>query len=79
MTDPEPLPSGHPLLQLSNLTITPHWASATIQVLMHSSRQCISANILPFFITMLLMMLFIVYCSLLFIVDPEEDDRADDR
>ncbi|MBL8792420.1 MAG: D-glycerate dehydrogenase [Planctomycetia bacterium] len=29
VTDPEPLPRGHPLLQLDNLTITPHLGSAT--------------------------------------------------
>lgn len=33
VTDPEPLPEGHPLLKLNNLTITPHWASATVQVI----------------------------------------------
>ena len=30
VTDPEPLPSSHPLLALSNVTITPHIASATV-------------------------------------------------
>jgi glyoxylate reductase len=31
VTEPEPLPRDHPLLQLDNLTITPHLGSATIQ------------------------------------------------
>ena len=31
VTDPEPLPRTHPLLACSNLTITPHLGSATIQ------------------------------------------------
>jgi glyoxylate reductase len=30
VTDPEPLPVSHPLLALSNVTITPHIASATV-------------------------------------------------
>lgn len=32
VTDPEPLPVGHPLLGLDNVIVTPHWASATVQV-----------------------------------------------
>jgi len=32
VTDPEPLPHDHPLLQLENVLVTPHWASATVQV-----------------------------------------------
>ncbi len=31
VTDPEPLPRGHPLLRLPNVTITPHLGSATEQ------------------------------------------------
>jgi len=31
VTDPEPLPRGHPLLQLDNVIITPHLGSATDQ------------------------------------------------
>jgi glyoxylate reductase len=31
VTDPEPLPRGHPLLVLKNVTITPHLGSATEQ------------------------------------------------
>lgn len=31
VTDPEPLPAGHPLLQLPNVLITPHIGSATIE------------------------------------------------
>lgn len=31
VTDPEPLPRDHPLLQLDNVTITPHLGSATDQ------------------------------------------------
>jgi glyoxylate reductase len=30
VTDPEPLPSDHPLLQLPNLIVAPHIASATV-------------------------------------------------
>jgi glyoxylate reductase len=30
VTDPEPLPTGHPLLQLPNVIVAPHIASATI-------------------------------------------------
>jgi len=31
VTDPEPLPRDHPLLQLNNVTIVPHLGSATVQ------------------------------------------------
>src|SRR5262249_13876807 len=31
VTEPEPLPRDHPLLQLDNFTITPHLGSATEQ------------------------------------------------
>jgi glyoxylate reductase len=31
VTDPEPLPRDHPLLQLENLTIAPHLGSATVE------------------------------------------------
>ncbi|MGE3804769.1 MAG: 2-hydroxyacid dehydrogenase, partial [Gemmataceae bacterium] len=31
VTDPEPLPRGHPLLKLDNVTILPHLGSATIE------------------------------------------------
>src|SRR5262249_21319139 len=31
VTDPEPLPRGHPLLKLDNVTIAPHLGSATEQ------------------------------------------------
>lgn len=31
VTDPEPLPRDHPLLQLSNVTIAPHLGSATVE------------------------------------------------
>jgi glyoxylate reductase len=31
VTDPEPLPRGHPLLNCANLTIAPHLGSATAQ------------------------------------------------
>lgn len=31
VTDPEPLPRDHPLLQLDNIIITPHLGSATVQ------------------------------------------------
>jgi len=30
VTDPEPLPAGHPLLDRTNVVITPHIASATV-------------------------------------------------
>src|SRR5205823_1548869 len=30
VTDPEPLPPGHPLLSLSNVLVAPHVASATV-------------------------------------------------
>ena len=30
VTDPEPLPTNHPLLTLNNITVTPHIASATV-------------------------------------------------
>jgi glyoxylate reductase len=29
VTEPEPLPRGHPLLTLSNVVIVPHWGSAS--------------------------------------------------
>jgi len=31
VTDPEPLPRDHPLLQLNNVTVVPHLGSATVQ------------------------------------------------
>ncbi|MPN57671.1 Glyoxylate/hydroxypyruvate reductase B [bioreactor metagenome] len=31
VTDPEPLPSSHPLLTLPNILITPHIGSATVE------------------------------------------------
>ncbi len=31
VTDPEPLPADHPLLELPNVLVTPHIASATVQ------------------------------------------------
>ena len=31
VTDPEPLPGGHPLTLLNNVTITPHIASSTVE------------------------------------------------
>ena len=31
VTDPEPLPRDHPLLTCANVTITPHWGSATLK------------------------------------------------
>ncbi len=31
VTEPEPLPRNHPLLQLENVTLTPHLGSATVQ------------------------------------------------
>lgn len=31
VTDPEPIPAGHPLLQLDNVIITPHIGSATLR------------------------------------------------
>jgi glyoxylate reductase len=31
VTEPEPLPADHPLLQLNNIVITPHIGSATPQ------------------------------------------------
>ena len=31
VTDPEPLPRDHPLLQCANATISPHWGSATLK------------------------------------------------
>ena len=31
VTDPEPLPGDHPLNKLSNVTITPHIASSTLE------------------------------------------------
>lgn len=31
VTDPEPIPVGHPLLQMPNVTITPHIGSATME------------------------------------------------
>jgi phosphoglycerate dehydrogenase-like enzyme len=30
VTDPEPLPAGHPLLALANCLVTPHIASSTL-------------------------------------------------
>ena len=30
VTDPEPIPAGHPLLRLENVTLLPHIASATV-------------------------------------------------
>lgn len=32
VTDPEPMPHDHPLQKLDNVIISPHWASATVQV-----------------------------------------------
>jgi phosphoglycerate dehydrogenase-like enzyme len=37
VTDPEPLPSTHPLLELPNLLVVPHIASAT-----HATREAMS-------------------------------------
>ena len=34
VTEPEPLPRGHPLLALDNVTITPHLGSATVETRM---------------------------------------------
>ena len=31
VTDPEPLPAGHPLLQMSNVAITNHYAAASVE------------------------------------------------
>ncbi len=31
VTSPEPLPRGHPLLELDNVIITPHYGSATVE------------------------------------------------
>jgi len=31
VTDPEPIPTGHPLLELKNILITPHIGSATLR------------------------------------------------
>jgi glyoxylate reductase len=31
VTEPEPLTTGHPLFEMDNVVITPHWGSATIQ------------------------------------------------
>ncbi len=31
MTDPEPLPRDHPLLELDNVIIAPHLGSATVE------------------------------------------------
>ena len=31
VTDPEPLPRDHPLLDLNNLVVVPHLGSATVQ------------------------------------------------
>jgi glyoxylate reductase len=31
VTDPEPLPRGHPLLTMPNVVITPHLGSATVE------------------------------------------------
>ncbi len=37
VTDPEPLPSDHPLLALPNLLVVPHMASAT-----HATREAMT-------------------------------------
>ena len=41
VTDPEPLPRDHPLLQLDNLTIVPHLGSATIETRREMSRMSV--------------------------------------
>ena len=45
VTDPEPLPRDHPLLQLPNVTITPHTGSATMHTRMRMAQLTID-NIL---------------------------------
>lgn len=40
VTDPEPLPTGHELYQLSNCVIAPHIASATVQTRNEMARIC---------------------------------------
>ena len=44
VTDPEPLPQGHPLLKMPNVVVTPHLGSATIQTRTKMTRMAI-ANI----------------------------------
>ena len=41
VTDPEPLPRGHPLLSLDNVTILPHLGSATIETRREMARMSI--------------------------------------
>ena len=41
VTDPEPLPRDHPLLQLDNVTITPHLGSATEQTRLRMAQMSI--------------------------------------
>ena len=38
VTDPEPIPMGHPLLELSNCVIVPHLASASVKTRGEMSR-----------------------------------------
>jgi glyoxylate reductase len=45
VTDPEPLPRDHPLLNLANLTIVPHLGSATIETLQEMAEVSV-ANLL---------------------------------
>lgn len=45
VTDPEPLPRDHPLLQQDNLTLTPHIGSATVQARSAMTRMAV-ANLL---------------------------------
>lgn len=33
VVDPEPLPHNHPIQQLDNAIVVPHWGTATVQVI----------------------------------------------
>ncbi|XP_071958713.1 glyoxylate/hydroxypyruvate reductase B-like [Antedon mediterranea] len=41
VTEPEPLPKGHPLLQMQNVIITPHCATATMECIEEMSQQAV--------------------------------------
>ena len=41
VTEPEPLPAGHPLTTLPNVIVSPHWASATVQCRERMTALCI--------------------------------------
>ena len=41
VTDPEPLPADHPLLRMSNVTLTPHIGSATVETRQEMFNMCV--------------------------------------